>query len=352
VSDSLDAFWTLEGRTPDVPESIRRDRWGRPLIIGPDGVERAYTRMSTIAGKLDDKTGLETWKRRQAMRGVAIVPELAAMVASLPEKTGNRRKDELTSASWREYEGLAEEAARSHAKANWGTAFHGFTEPGMRGNPVVPEAIKADVDSYWERVDEYRVVLLASEVFVVNHELRIAGTFDDLYWIDGFGVVVGDKKSGKKKVKPTTIQMAGYANCEVYDPETGESRPLLSLVDWAMLGFDPANPPVPSVNKLWAFFVHAEHGTGVTTFYKADIDKGFKALRVAAWVRDFQSDNEGWVFDAHDEILRGQRQREAQEAMARATSVVDLSTIADSFADIWHDGLTAYGREVMASWGT
>ena len=348
MSESLDAFFLLEDRAPDVPPALERDGWGRPLIVPPGGGEPiAYTRMSTIAGKLEDRGGLETWKRRQAMRGVAITPELAAKVAALPEKTGNRRKDDLTAASWREYEEEAMTAAGSHSKASWGTAYHGFTEPGMRGNPAVPEKLQADVDAYWGKLDAYRAICLLSEVFVVNDELRCAGTFDDLYWLDGFGPVIGDKKSGKKKVKSATIQMAGYANAVAYNPETGERTDILDLVDWEAFGLAR---PQGHVNRDWALMIHSPVFEAAPVFYKADIRKGYDACRVAAWVRDFQSDNDGWVWDAHNDIMRAQREREAIRMINLACDWDQLRAVAVHFQDVWQDWHTTLGEQRAAQW--
>jgi hypothetical protein len=58
---------TITFSTLDKPSSdIKRDRWGRPLITPPDGGKPVpYTRVSTLAKALDDKTALMRWKQRQ-----------------------------------------------------------------------------------------------------------------------------------------------------------------------------------------------------------------------------------------------------------------------------------------------
>lgn len=348
MTDSLDAFFALTGTT-DIPEAIERDQWGRPLILQPDGSKVAYTRASTLAGTLDNKTGLHIWDNRNIARGLAVRPDLAAAVAALPSMTGNRRKDAVTSASFNEYLDAAREVAQAHEKANWGSATHGFTEPGMRGNPAVPERIQADVDSYWARLEEYGIVNVASEIFVVNHDLKTAGTFDDLYWVPGFGLCLGDKKTGKKKIHSVLIQMATYAGSEAYDIATGKSTPLVDIVDWAALGFKER--PVSDVNRKWAFFVHIPLGEGVTTFYKADLELGMQAARTAAWVRDFQKQQEGIVWDAHNEIIAGRRVQECVRLMEQAQSLEEMRDIANSFRDVWSDRLTQYGRELLAKAG-
>ena len=51
---------------------IPRDRWGRPLITPVGGGKpEPYTRVSTLAKTLDDKTALSKWMCRQTAIGLA-----------------------------------------------------------------------------------------------------------------------------------------------------------------------------------------------------------------------------------------------------------------------------------------
>ena len=53
-----------------LAQEIPRDRWGRPLITPVDGGDpMPYTRVSTLAKALDDKTALTDWKCRQVAIG-------------------------------------------------------------------------------------------------------------------------------------------------------------------------------------------------------------------------------------------------------------------------------------------
>lgn len=179
----------------EVPEGLERDRWGRPLIVPTEGGEPvAYTRVSTMANYLDNASGLTKWKTRMITRGMGLDEELAGLAAALPCFTGDRKKDGPTNALLDEYAEEAMQRAGAHAKRNWGTVVHGYTEDGRQGDPTVPARMKSDVDSYWESVEARHVELIATEVFVVNDELRCAGTFDDLYYTYGYGLIVGDKK--------------------------------------------------------------------------------------------------------------------------------------------------------------
>ena len=50
---------------------IPRDRYGRPMVVPPKGGKPVpYTRTTTVAGSLDDGTGLVAWKLRMAAAGL------------------------------------------------------------------------------------------------------------------------------------------------------------------------------------------------------------------------------------------------------------------------------------------
>ena len=319
---------------------VKRDQWGRPVLIGPDGKEKAYTRVSSLAGYIKHMKGLHIWDVRNIVRGMGIREDLAGMAASLPSITGDKKKDAITNACLDEYADAARETAGEHANANWGTAIHGFTEPGMEGNPAVPERMQPDVDSYWTRYHEYGIRTVASELFVVNESLGCAGTLDDLYWLTAFGLIVGDKKTGKNDLHSILIQLAIYANSEVYDVETGERRPLWSLIPGG-------NPEM--LNLKWALFVHIPKGQGETVFYKANIDLGWKMANIAAAVRDYQRMKEGLVFDAHNEIVHAKRYGDAMVLLRDASSIEELKGIAQTYQDVWDDTLTGVGRQRMTA---
>ena len=100
-------------------DTIPRDRWGRPLIdpIGP-GKPVPYTRVSTLAKALDDKTALTQWKCRQTAIGLATRADLITKTKAVGDD--RRALNEVVD------EALA--AAASDRAANVGTALHAFTE--------------------------------------------------------------------------------------------------------------------------------------------------------------------------------------------------------------------------------
>ena len=72
-----------------MDEPVTRDRWGRPLIIPPDGGKPvAYTRVTTVAKTLEDEGGLSKWMMRMTALGLAQRPDLYALVATVGDDKG------------------------------------------------------------------------------------------------------------------------------------------------------------------------------------------------------------------------------------------------------------------------
>lgn len=331
--ESIDAFFDYGHDDREVPADVERDRWGRPRIIQPDGTKKAYTRASSLANYISNSSGLEKWKRRMLTRGLGLREDLAAMAAALPGETGNKRKDAITNASLDEIAEEAHIAAGGYLKANYGTAVHGFTEPGMKGHPHIPERMQADVASFWQRLEEYGASQVASEVFVVNDMLGVAGTFDDLLWTPAYGLTIADKKTGKQNLHKTLIQLACYAGSVVYDWETGRRSPIASLAG-----------PDFQLNQDVALYIHIPAGEGATEFLEMDLDLGRAAASVAAWVRDYNSKRDGILIPAHNRLTGAARRAKACELIMSATTLEEMMDIANTFRDVWDDELTALGR--------
>lgn len=208
--------------------TIPRDRWGRPLIIPPDGGEpEAYSRMSGLAKILDDPTNLTKWKQRAVAVGLLknqpLMTRLAGVVANNPPDSYDF-KAKLNK--------LCQEAVESGGGGNaasTGTGLHELTEALDSGVQIeyVGREDRARLDAYAEATADYGVE--SSEGFVVVDEIKAAGSYDRLYRCPDGRVRVGDVKTGKwDKDYPmgVTSQLAGYARGSHYDFETGERIPL------------------------------------------------------------------------------------------------------------------------------
>jgi hypothetical protein len=367
-----DAFFAVAYDDREVPERIPRDRWKRPLIKHPETGELvAYTRASTLGEYIANKGGLHIWDVRNVVRGMGIREDLGWMAAALPALVDDKKKDGPTNARLSEIADEARIAAGADKKANWGTAVHGFTEPEQRGIPFgnIPEVMREDVASYWAAIDEVGLVPLASEVFVVCDELQVAGTFDDLYWSFAYGVVVGDKKSGKQDMHKTLIQLAVYANGQVYDPETGERSPLTSLLpeEFRSLVACPSckgtgdSHDAETNGRCWdcrgtgefadilnrehALYVHIPKGEKRTEFYELDIVLGYEAAQHAAWVGKYQK-RKDLVVRAGDKLIAGVESARADvmQHIPNVQTREDLRKLFKEYESVWTDELTKAGK--------
>lgn len=253
--------------TQTTMTEIPRDRWGRPLIVPPDGGEPiAYTRVSSLAKALDDLNNLMAWKQRKTAEGLLRRPDLLTRLSGALAN-GDPDTDWPTKRALNDVCREAMEAASASKGASAGTGFHSLTEAIDRGNepPFVPEADKPRLDAY--RAATAGIEWLGIETFVVNDAVRAAGTFDRLGRLPDGRVVVADLKSGKSEADyplATTMQIAVYSRGHRYDPETGIRSPLHDDLDLAT-GLLIHLPP-----------------SGGCALYELNLDLGWEAARLAA----------------------------------------------------------------------
>jgi hypothetical protein len=239
-----------------------------------------YDRASTVADALDTGGGLATWQTRHAALGIATNPDLAALAAAL-----GRNLNTLTDADKRALDEIIERAhdrSGGNEKADYGTAIHSLTEPGNDGTVVI-DSMTADVASYLASIDEAGIEVDATETFVVNDELKVAGTFDHAYrftrplevklngetvTIPAGSKVIGDKKTGSLHFDAHAIQLAIYARGKTYDHRTGERGAL-------------------DVSPQWGVIAHIAREGGKTTLYLVDLAAGWVGAKLAVQVRAY-----------------------------------------------------------------
>lgn len=254
---------------PEVPDSIPRDRWDRPLIAPADGGKpRAYTRASTLGKAIEDTYHLSKWQQRSIAFGLSRRPDLVALVASIATNEGDDRSalDELCE--------KAHEAAKGDKGANVGTALHKLSERRDAGEDLsyLPEKLLEAIDAYSEQMQLFDV--LATETFVVCDPLETAGTFDrvvrlrvdlEFYHAERKRVVLpagtvmvldlktGSASSAKYWGAGYGVQQTVYACGEPYELGAGRrtwtellgegNRP---STDWALILHVPSDSPKDS----------------------------------------------------------------------------------------------------------
>ena len=253
---------TIEFTHPTV--DIPRDRWGRPLITPIDGGKPIpYTRVSTLAKALDDKTALTKWKCRQVVIGMGTRADLVAVAQSV--KGDDRKLDEVVED--------AMTAAESQRAANIGTALHAISEQVDNGADLdtLPEFAREDMAAYRRALEG--IEILAAEMFVVTDEVQAAGTFDRLVRLPDGRVVVADLKTGKHEPKyphGATQQIAVYSRGHLYDAEKGRVGHL----------------PTLGVDQEVGLLIHLPAGTGRCDLYLLDLTVGWGLAQVSVAVRE------------------------------------------------------------------
>jgi hypothetical protein len=244
-------------------DAIPRDRWGRPLIVPVGGGKPIpYTRVSTLAKALDDKTALTKWKQRQTAIGLAARPDLMARVGV--QSDDKRAMDEIIEE--------AMTAAESQRAANIGTALHALTEHVDAGTMPdhIPDEMWGDLHAYEEAMRG--ITKIAAELFVVCDELQAAGSFDRLVEVPGVGTIVADLKTGQNEPSyPHGVaqQIAIYAHGALYHPDEGRVATLADV----------------GVRTDVGLMIHLPAGQGRCDLYLIDLDHGWALAQAAVAVR-------------------------------------------------------------------
>lgn len=209
---------------PTQPDEIDRNGYGWPMVKPKAGGKPiGYRRMSTVSDAIGDGDALDLWHQRVMAVGIARDRGLYAMACTLAAVS----RDPLNDAK-AELNALCEEAQRvggGMSSSEEGTAVHemcAMAEQDLLDWSVVPERLEPTIRAYLHETRNLEVV--ASEVFVVNDELKVAGSLDKLYRLPDGRVVVGDLKTGKWEDRyPNKVmtQVAGYANSYLYQESDG-----------------------------------------------------------------------------------------------------------------------------------
>lgn len=255
---------------PTAPK-VRRDHYGRYLVLPPDGRKPiGYTRMTTVAKALDDQSSLVDWARRMGALGTAMRPDLVKLLKATDPDDRKALND------------LAEKAAEtagSVGRRELGTMVHSMFERSLEAGYVVPAAHAADIAAIHAAIAAagYEIVQGMSERIVVLDAHRIAGMPDCFLRNVATGTLhVGDLKTGSVKYGTLgwAIQLAGYSMADALYTQGAADD-----------GSDDTREPLPPVDGDLAVIIHAEPSAGSCDLYALDIAKGREALALALDVR-------------------------------------------------------------------
>jgi hypothetical protein len=256
-----------------ITEQIRRDRWGRYLVVPSYGEKpKGYTRATTVAKALDSQDGLMKWNGRMILLGLMQRPDLLALAGTIDESNSkelNRLCDQ------------ASEAGGSVTRRNLGTAIHSMLEQSLTDPDYqTPEQYRADIEAIHRAVKEAGGEFLTDmiERVVVLDELGIAGTFDGIIRIGGILYLFDLKTGSMFGGLSWAIQLSIYAHADA-----------LYLQGPDKDGSQDTRFPMPEVNQERAIIIHCEPGSGHAELHWLDIATGYEALQVAMKVREYRN---------------------------------------------------------------
>ena len=186
---------------------------------------KPYTRMSTMAGTLDDSKNLIDWTAARAMIGMVKSRKIFSQVSHLASAYVDPWAVPAGKAPLKKLVTQAKEAGGADDAAGEGTAFHGLTEVADKGEAPawVPDHMADWLGEYEFALREWEPILI--EPFVVCDELQVAGSPDRYLRHRQTGeVVAADIKTGTSEPDfplKVTVQVAIAAHSVVYDQETG-----------------------------------------------------------------------------------------------------------------------------------
>jgi hypothetical protein len=339
VSDESDGFL-------DEVEEVERKN-GEPLIIQPDGSRLAYTRSSSLGDYMTDSAFLEAWHMRNLAVALGRRRDLADLAAVEPYTTGFAEPDKPTkAASSKRLDIIIEKALESvkiNERADRGTVVHAVTEMDYEG--YIPVTVITEFASFQEWIAINKVRRIESELFVVNDDLRVAGTFDHLFEVEGFGLVIGDTKNGRNANNlGFACQFANYSRSKWYNPATGER---MAMNDYVASRYGIEGEVNQEFALLLSVKAAMDGGIGEVKVSEVDIEWGYQACELAAQVRDFRKSEAGRVLQSKrlKHVKGAAAKKLATKAicdrLAVETTPEMLKVIWRQYKNIWNDEMTA-----------
>jgi hypothetical protein len=324
----------------NVDVVIERDFWGRYVLEHPlTGKKTHFTRVTTAAGTLDDKRGLNDWDNRMVAYGMGQQPHLVTMAASAD---GPDDKDTLT-----QVVNGAKAAAASDRKAVVGTTLHKLTQRIDLGQSVkVPEIHRDRITRYKTAVAQHRLRFLMEfiEGVVCLPELGLCGTTDRVAeWHHSDLPVIFDLKTGSLDYAKIAIaqQEAAYAHATHRWDGTR----------WHEM---------PALNKEIALVLHRPAETDdEPRLFTVNIAEGWRMLNMSMEVRSLRSGRGKHLFtEITADALPSPSANREEELRDRVTRIVQNPAAKLALEGLWtHDvptlkegGLTEVQLNLVDGW--
>lgn len=269
-------------------DTVRRDQYGRYLIVPPQGGDPiGYTRVTTVAKTLDSGGGLAPWKAAMTASGIIMRRGLRAQWEALIAEHGDPWYASETAKE--QCKRLVEECAAvggANDRKEIGSALHSITALADTGKtlPHLTPETEAELKAYrtglaLSGIDiDYDNV----ELTVVLDEWRVAGTFDRLAHVPGFELpLVTDLKTGADlsySWQSIAVQLAGYSRADnIYRQGAAKD------------GSQDQRLPFPEVDQRWGLVLWLPAGDADLQLFLVDLTQGWGAFDASMWARQWRN---------------------------------------------------------------
>jgi hypothetical protein len=246
---------------------------GRYWLPNDQGEVVGYTRATTLAETLDNQYALNSWKLRQAVRGMGLHPSLGARAASIG--TDDPRYKETLWAVVKE----ALSAAGTDSGSDNGTALHKVLERADRGEDLsdLPDFFNADIMAYRDAIAQHNITILPEyiERTVKCEYYDTVGTLDRVAKLEDGTYAIFDIKTETDPVRyphAKSIQFAIYAAARV-------------AINSATNQYET----MPQVRTDFALIAWIRPGSGKCEILQIPIDVGLWGLRLSVETRAWRN---------------------------------------------------------------
>ena len=263
---------------PTEATDFPRDRWGRPLIVPPDGGKPVgHTRYSNASGAIEDRFNLDMWARRGGGYGMATSPGLVARMLALGGHPSTWDNEQRKAANKIMEDAL--DASKAGQAAEIGTAIHKIIlEHWLRGDEIDPGPYRADVEAFMTAITQAGWDIETTEQKMVTDAPRLAGTADMIVKA-GRTRHIADLKTGRT-VNYATLshgaQLAAASRGQFYDLDLQQ------------------RVKTPRINQNVGYIVHLPAGEGRCEIHELDLNEGWQAVIMNEAVRTIRKDSRKW----------------------------------------------------------
>lgn len=263
TQDDQAAFFAGGGTRAGDPERVK----GRYKFVDPFGNTVSTMTASNYGFPLADQYGLNKWKMRELVKGIAQRQDLIALLSVLDP--GSKGKiDEIID--------TALQVAGTSAEANKGTSIHEALRLADMGLPY-PPMFEPFVSSYRAELQRFGLTVGLIEATVYSPGLNARGDLDRTFIESDGSHVLGDVKSTghlEDQAHEISVQMAVYQSATHYRDDKGA---------WHAIprGKHP-------LRDDYAIIVHVDREHATVTLYRLDLWIGKRGANLAEQVRQWR----------------------------------------------------------------